>query len=224
MRFYAERPARAARQLLGDLVVLAWVAAVVIVARAAHDLVTGLQAPARALADAGDGVRGAFDGAARTAAGVPLVGGDLARALGTGTDAGNALGTAGRDQVAAIGTAALGVAIAVVVFAAVPVVLVWLSVRVRYARAAASAAAARAEGDDLLALRALARQPTRRLLRVSPAPATAWRTEDRDALRALAALELRSLGLRPSARRGAERNPAAVRPRSTAVDQGPGAG
>jgi hypothetical protein len=197
MRFYAERPVRAARQLLADLLVIAWTVAVVLVARAAADLVRGLEGPARALVGAGESVRGAFDGAARTAAGVPLVGEDLARALGGGTDAGARLAAAGNDQIAAIETAATGVGIAVVALAAVPVLLVWLVLRVRYARAAGSAVVARGLGPELLAFRALARRPTRHLLRAAPDPAATWRDREPDGLRALAALELRELGLRP---------------------------
>jgi hypothetical protein len=76
------------------------------------------------------------------------------------------------------------------------VLMVWLPLRVRYARLTRSAVTARAVDTDLLALRAITRRPVRRLLRISPDPAAAWRRDDRDVVRALAALELRSLGLR----------------------------
>ncbi len=56
--------------------------------------------------------------------------------------------------------------------------------------------AARARDLDLLALRALAHQPTRQLLRVTGDPAAAWRRDDTAVVRELAALELRALGLR----------------------------
>jgi hypothetical protein len=81
-----------------------------------------------------------------------------------------------------------------------PVLLVWLPVRVRYARAARSAIAVRSVDSDLLALRAMTRLPVRRLLAVSPDPAAAWRRDDRSVVHGLAALELRSLGLRTPAR------------------------
>ncbi len=196
MRFYAERPARAARQLLGDLAVVAWAVGVVLVARFAFGLVSGLGGPARSLTDAGERVRGAFAGAAGVAAGVPFIGPELAKALGAGTDAGANLAQAGQEQAATIAQAALGVEIGIVVLGAVPVVLVWLALRVRYARQASSAITARALGPDLLALRALTRRPTRQLLRSCPDPAAAWRAADPGALRELAALELRTLGLR----------------------------
>jgi hypothetical protein len=200
MRFYAERPLRAARQLLVDLLVLAWVALVVVVAGAARDLVGRLQDPATALSSAGATVRDAFGGAARAAAEIPLVGKDLAQAFDMGTGAGSALAQAGQEQSGVVATMATGTGIAVIAVAAVPVVFVWLVVRVRYARAAASARTARARDVGLLALRALARQPTRRLLAVSNDPAAAWRRDDTAVVRDLANLELRTLGLRSTRR------------------------
>lgn len=196
MRLYAERPVRVARQLLADLLVIAWVVGVVLLAQAAYALVEGLAGPAQGLADAGDRVSGTFDGAARASAGVPFVGAELARALGAGTDAGSAMAAAGRDQIAAIHQVAQGAAIGIVLLMALPVVIVWLVVRLRYAREATATVAVRAAGPDLLALRALTRHPAQRLLTVCPDPARAWRDEDPVALHALAALELRALGLR----------------------------
>jgi hypothetical protein len=200
MRPYAERPVRAASQFLADVLVVLWVVLVVNVALAAKALVNGLQGPAMTLADAGDAVRGAFTDAADIARGVPFVGEDLARALGTGTGAGESLATAGREQVAAVATAATGTAVGIVVLGAVPVVLLWLTLRIRWMIAARSARAARAVDTDLLALRALTRAPVRKLLAVSPDPAAAWRRDDRHVTHELAALELAALGLRPVSR------------------------
>lgn len=196
MRLYAERFVRAAWQLLADLLVVVWVVLVVQVALAAKELIDGLQGPGRALAEAGDAIRGAFDDAAGTAGGMPFVGDDLARALGSGTGAGESLAAAGREQVAAVTAVATGTAVGIVVVGALPVVLLWLTLRVRWVRAARSARAIRDLDTDLLALRALTRLPVRRLLAVSPDPAAAWRRDDRDTVRRLAALELADLGLR----------------------------
>lgn len=193
---YAERPVRAAVQLLADLLVIAWVVVVVRVALAARDLIDTLQGPGRTLTDAGGTIRGVFEDAARTASGIPFVGEDLSRALGGGSAAGDSLATAGRDQVEAVATAAVGAAWGIVLLGAVPVVLVWLVLRLRWVLAARSARAARAAGADLLALRAITRLPVRTLLAVSPDPATAWRHGDRAVVFRLAALELRALGLR----------------------------
>src|ERR687898_986791 len=87
MRIYAERPARAALQVLVDLTVLVWVFAVTELARATQAAVLALQAPAARLTGAGEAIRTTFDDAASTASGVPFVGDDLAGALGNGTGA-----------------------------------------------------------------------------------------------------------------------------------------
>jgi hypothetical protein len=106
------------------------------------------------------------------------------------------LAQAGRDTIDTIAVVALGAAIGIGLLSSIPVLLVWLPLRVRYARMARSAAAVRAVDTDLLALRAMTRRPVHRLLRVSPDPAAAWRRGDAEAIHGLAALELRSLGLR----------------------------
>jgi hypothetical protein len=196
MRIYAERPGRAGLQLLADLLAVGWIALCVWVARAAEEFLLRLQGPARTLTGAGESIRGAFDDAARTASGVPFVGDDLARALGTGTGAGDSLANAGREQMEAIASVAFGTAVAIVVLGALPVLLTWLPLRLRYAQQARSAVTARTVDTDLLALRAITRLPVRRLLKIAPDPAAAWRRDDRPVVRALAALELRSLGLR----------------------------
>jgi hypothetical protein len=77
-----------------------------------------------------------------------------------------------------------------------PMPAIWLPLRLRYARSARSAVIAREVDTDLLAPRAIARRAVPRLLQVSPDPAAAWRRDDRDVVRELAALELHSLGLR----------------------------
>jgi hypothetical protein len=196
MRFYAERPGRAALQLLADLLAAGWIWLTVVVARTVHEFVLGMQGPARTLAGAGESIRGAFDNAARTASTVPFVGDDLARALGTGTGAGESLVNAGREQMEAIARVAFGTTVATVLLGAMPLLLMWLPLRLRYARLARSAVTARAVDSDLLALRAITRRPVRQLLRVAPDPAASWRRDERAVVHDLAALELRSLGLR----------------------------
>jgi hypothetical protein len=72
-----------------------------------------------------------------------------------------------------------------------------LRLRLRWIRRASCrvSAAERERGRDLLALRALARQPLRRLRAIHPDPVSAWRAGDTSTLDALAGLELRTLGL-----------------------------
>lgn len=196
MRFYAETPLRVTLQILADVLVVVWVYLCVTGALAAREILLSLQNPALALAGAGEGIRDAFAGAAGTASGIPFVGDDLASALGRGTSAGTSLASAGTQGVETVGLVATSTAVGLVAVFAVPVVFVWLAVRLHYARLATSAVAIRDADTDLLALRALARARVPRLLEVSPDPATAWRRDDRDVVHALAALELRRLGLR----------------------------
>jgi len=196
MRIYAERPGRALLQLLADAGVLVWVYVVVQVAQAARDIVLQLQVPAQRLTGAGDAIRGAFDNAADTASGVPFVGDDLARALGTGSAAGDSLSSSGRELAATAATAGAAVGATILLLGVLPVVVVWLTLRVRWVRAAASARTARGADPDLLALQALTRRPTRRLLAVTPEPGAAWRSGDPAVIGALAAVELEALGLR----------------------------
>jgi len=199
MRIYAERPGRALMQLVADVAVIAWVVFVVQFAQLARDLILQLQTPARRLTGAGDAIRGAFDNAATTASGVPFVGDDLARALGSGGTAGDSLASSGREIAATTASVAMAVAAAVVLLGVVPVVAVWLTLRVRWMCAAASARTARSADPDLLALQALTRRSTRQLLRVTPEPGAAWRHGDPAAVAGLAALELDALGLRSRA-------------------------
>jgi hypothetical protein len=53
-------------------------------------------------------------------------------------------------------------------------------------------------GQDLLALRALAGRPLNELAKLGPDIAQSWRNGDAEAVRVLAALELKDLGLRPA--------------------------
>ena len=197
MRIYAERPGRALLQLLADAGVIVWVVFVVQLAQTARDVVLQLQGPAGKLTRAGDAIRDAFDNAAATASGVPFVGDDLARALGTGSAAGDSLASSGRDIAATAASAGTAVAAAILLLGVLPVVAVWLALRVRWVWIAASARTARVADPDLLALRALTRRPTRQLLEVTPDPGAAWRRGDPAAVSALAAVELEALGLRP---------------------------
>ncbi len=196
MRIYAERTGRAARQVLADVLMVGWVVLVVEIARTAWALVARLQGLGQSMRGAGEAIRGAFEDAAQSAATVPLAGDGLARAFGTGASAGESLASSGQAFSDIISTLAFGTAAVLVLIGALPLVLVWLTLRVRWMVAARSALAARAVDTDLLALRALTRQPVQRLLRVCPDPAAAWRRDDRAALHQLAALELHKLGLR----------------------------
>jgi hypothetical protein len=196
MKLYAERPGRVARQLLADLLGLAWLAGFGWAAAGARQLMLRLQVPANSLTNAGTSIGDAFAGAARTAAKVPFVGAQLAAALDTGRAAGQSLAGVGEQQLTTIAELATGTAVLVALVGALPALVLWLPLRIRYARLAGAAVACRERNADLLALRALTAVSVRRLRAVTEDPASGWRRNDPDVVRRLAALELRRLGLR----------------------------
>jgi hypothetical protein len=73
----------------------------------------------------------------------------------------------------------------------------WLFLRIRFFRRkwTVITLAKTPAGVQLLALRALANRPLRKLTEISHDPVGAWRREDPVAVRGLAALELRSAGV-----------------------------
>ncbi|MFF3856828.1 hypothetical protein [Micromonospora sp. NPDC002575] len=198
MKIYADRFPTAARQLLTDLLVLAWVYAAIRFAFWVHDLVEKLAVPGQKLEGAGGGLADNLAEAGGKVGRVPLVGDDLTAPFTKAADAARAVAEAGRDQQELVGQLALALSIAVLVFPLGLVLFGWLPLRLRWMRRAASAKALAAApaGRDLLALRALAGQPLGKLARIAPDVAEAWRRGDDATVDALAALELRRLGLR----------------------------
>lgn len=192
--WYAETTGRRAAQVLADASVLAWVVLWWWLSRVIHDLVTALGAPGRGLAGASDRLASGFRDVADAVDGAPLVGGVLGSPFAELADAAETIGGVGTAQDAAAAVLADWLSAIVLLAPVVAVGLVWLVVRARGARRAGSARRLRARGDhDLLALRALVTRPTRQLLAVTDAPVADWRAGRTEAL---AALELRRLGLR----------------------------
>lgn len=197
MRVYAEKPARLALQLLADLAVVAWVAGWCAFAAQVQEFVLRWKSSGQDVVHAGNELRSTFAGAARTAGAIPFAGDDLSGVLGRGTAAGEVLTRVGDIEMQAVGHISTAVGVLIVVLALIPVLVWWLPRRVRYARAASTAVAMRTDAGDLLALRALATQPYRRLKRISPDAAAAWRQGDAEIIDRLADAQLDGLGLRP---------------------------
>jgi hypothetical protein len=198
VRIYSDRAGTSLRQFVTDAVVVAWLAFWVWASIWVYEKVSNLAVPGQKIESAGTGMAGGLTDASNQVGSVPAIGDSLSAPFDSAASAANALAEAGRDQQAAVHNLALTLVALVLV---VPVGLVlfgYLPLRLRWMRRAAIAVALRerATGRDLLALRALTRQPLRRLLAIHPDPATAWRDHDTRALDSLAALELRTLGLR----------------------------
>lgn len=198
VKIYADRFPTALRQLLTDLLVVVWVYASIRFALWLYDLVEKLAVPGRKLEGAGAGLADNLAEAGGKVGRVPLVGDELTAPFTKAADAARAVADAGRDQQELVGQLALALSIAVLVFPLGLVLFGWLPLRVRWMRRAGSARALAAApaGRDLLALRALAGQPLAKLTRIAPDVAEAWRRGDDATVDALAALELRGLGLK----------------------------
>jgi hypothetical protein len=172
-----------------------------------HGAVLVLAEPGRAVADLGGSVAGSMTSAADVADGVPGVGDELAAPFEALADASGSVSGAGVAAQDAVGTLATVLAVVLVVLPVGWLALRWLPRRLDYAREA-SAAARLVSGTpdlELLAARALATAPLPRLAALPAGTGAAWRAGDPAAVRALAALELRRLGLRaPEVRDSAE--------------------
>ncbi|WP_433079768.1 hypothetical protein ACQP1P_41095 [Dactylosporangium sp. CA-052675] len=198
MKLYADRAPVAFRQFLTDALVVVWVYAWIRLGMSLFDLIQKLAVPGQKLEGAGNGLASNLNSAGDKIDKVPGVGDSIATPFRNAANAATSLANAGKDQQEIVNDLAWILSVVVVVVPVLLVVGVWLPLRVRWARRAASAARLRTvtAGRDLLALRALATQPLKRLIKVDPEVAARWRRGDPETVEALAQLELRSLGLR----------------------------
>lgn len=199
--WYSRRPRRAAVQALFDLVVIAWCVTWAFVGRAVRDLVTSLAAPVRSLADAGSSYDSSVRAAGEDLTRVPVVGEQLRGAFGTLAGPGAQAAEAGTRMAGTIERVGVVVGLAVTVSAALALVVPWLALRLAFVRRMAQVRELARQGQvELLALRALTHQSLERLRTAGDDPAAAWRRGDPGATRALAALELRDVGVSALAR------------------------
>jgi hypothetical protein len=198
MQLYAQHPVLRARQLAGDLGMLAWVVLWVLVARTVHGAVLVLAEPGRAVEALGNSVAGNMDSAAGVAEDVPVVGDDLAAPFDALADASGSVSGAGQAAQDAVGTLATVLAVVLVALPVAWLLLRWLPRRLDYARDAGAARRLLTGTPDLhlLAARALATAPLPRLAALPTGTGAAWQAGDPAAVRALAAVELSRLGLR----------------------------
>jgi len=198
VKIYADRFPTAVRQFLTDLLVVVWVYAAIRFALWLHDVVEKLAVPGQKLEGAGGGLADNLADAGGKVGRVPIVGDELTAPFTRAADAARSVAEAGRDQQELVGQLALGLTVAVLVFPLGLVLFGWLPLRLRWMRraGAAKALAGVPAGPGLLARRALAGQPLANQTRIAPDVAEAWRRGDDATVDALAALELRELGLR----------------------------
>lgn len=197
MRLYADTTGRLGRQLFSDVFVLAWLIFWTWLATKLYHLVVSLGAPGEKLASAGDGIANGLRDAGSQAHRVPVAGDALSEPFSRAAQSARGIADAGREQVTVVHEMAWVLALLLLAVPVAVVVFGWLPWRLRWVRRASSAVTLRRDtpGKDLLALRALATQPFRRLSTVDSDPVGAWRRGDPDVVDRLAELELRHLGL-----------------------------
>ena len=198
VRIYADVARARARQMMTDLLVAAWTAAWIWAAVKLYGLVSKLAVPGQKLASAGDGLSAGLSDAGGKVDNVPGIGGALATPLNKAADGARSLADAGRQQQEIVHQLSWVLVVVLLLVPMALVLLVWLPLRIRWMRRAATAAGLRDRiaGRDLLALRALMNQPLRRLVRLDPDVSSKWRAGDPEIVNQLAALELRTIGLR----------------------------
>jgi hypothetical protein len=199
MKLYADLPGRRELQLLGDLGLAVWIVVWIYLAAKTHDAVMALAAPGHKLDEAGTSMASRLRDAGSTVGGIPYVGDDASRPFDGAGSSADQMAAAGRSQVAAVETMAFWIGLTV---ALVPILLAlafYLPPRIRFVRnATAGQRFLDSAADlDLFALRAMAHQPLHVLAGVSDDPAAAWRRQDPEVVRRLAALELKAAGLAP---------------------------
>jgi len=193
------RPPRRTRQILIDLATLAWLVVWIWLADKLYNLVEKLAVPGQKMASAGDGLAGNLSDAGGKVDNIPGVGGALASPFNKAANSAKSLADAGREQQSIVHDMAWVLALLLLLVPVAVVLFVWLPSRLRWILRASAASKLRAGqgGADLLALRALANQPLRKLTKVDVDPVAAWRRGDQTTVDELARLELKGLGLRP---------------------------
>ncbi len=194
---YATTPSRIMAQLVSDVVVVVWTTVWVLVGMAVHSAVSTIAAVGRQVETGANGVADNLDSAGERTDDFPLIGDALSKPLRAASEAALDIAGAGHslDTTASwlAWVLALAVAAPPILFVAMP----WLYLRLRFFRRkwTALTLARTPAGEQLLALRALANRPLAKLVAVHADPVGAWRMHDADAIRGLAALELRSSGV-----------------------------
>lgn len=195
---YAGTPGRLLAQLVSDAIAVVWTVIWVSVGLAVHHAVAVISEVGRQVHDGADGLAHGLSSAGHSAGNIPLLGGSLSSPLNAAGHAASDVAGAGAslDSTAAWLAWVLGLAVALPPILAVA--MPWLFLRLRFFRRKWTTVtlASTAAGEQLLALRALANRPMARLTEISEDPVAAWQTRDALAVRKLAALELRSAGIR----------------------------
>jgi hypothetical protein len=198
MKFYSDFAAQRSRQITVDVLAIAFMAAWIWLGVFVHSLVIGLTDFGREMERAGAGFRETMTDVGENLGGVPLIGRGIRGPFDNASDAGATLEAAGASQQVAVQNLALGLGLGIAVLPVLAILVLWLVPRLRFARRAATVRrlVSAGAGIDLLALRALTSQRLTTLGAIDADPMAAWRRGDETVMRTLAALELKSSGVR----------------------------
>ena len=199
MKLYADTGSRFARQVLADVLVVAWVLVWVWIGNVVHDGTLELAGPGLQLDESATSLAESMTEAGDVLGGVPVVGGAASAPFDKASGASESLAEAGRAEVRAVERLAFWLGLSIALIPILVVLAFYAPGRLRFVReAGAGQRFVDADADlELFALRAMVNQPMHVLGRVSEDPVGAWQRGDRDVVRALASVELRSVGLRP---------------------------
>lgn len=194
---YATTPARLTAQLVSDVLIVAWITVWVLVGVAVHHAIATFAKVGTQVQSGANGISENLNSAGDSADRLPLVGDTLAKPLRAASEAALDLAGAGDSLHSTATWLAVLLAVAVAAPPILAVGMPWLFLRIRFFRRkwTVIALAQTPAGEQLLALRALANRPLRKLTEVSHDPVGAWRYGDPATVRGLAALELRSAGV-----------------------------
>lgn len=198
MKLYSDVGTQRFGQVVGDLMLVAWIWLCVELGQVVFKVTNALGAPGRKAAEAGDGLAGDLRRLSEPIGKVPAVGDQLRSPIDGAAGAAGRMAQAGRDQAHAVEQLAYVLAGVTIGLPILFAVLIWLPRRIRFSRRASAAQRFidSAADLDLFALRAMANQPMHKLAKISDDPVTAWREGDTAVIAQLADLELRTTGLR----------------------------
>jgi hypothetical protein len=198
MKLYSDFAAQRSRQIVVDLLAVAFIAAWIWLGALVYSLVIGLTDFGVQMEKAGAGFRDTMTDVGDNLGGVPLIGSGIRGPFDSASSAGATLEAAGASQQVAVQNLATGLGLGIAVLPVLAILVVWLVPRIRFARRASHAKGlvSAGVGLDLLALRALSNQRLPVLASIDADPAGAWRRGDASVMRSLAALELKSSGVR----------------------------
>jgi len=198
MKWYSDYAAHRSRQVFADVISVALIGAWAWLGWTIYTLVMNLADFGVQMEESGKGFRDTMTDISGKLAEVWLIGDGIKAPFDAASDAGKTLQEAGVAQQEAVEQLATGLGFGIPVLPIVMILVFWLVPRFRFALRAGTASKLVRQGAsvDLLALRALATQKVTDLAAISPDTAGAWRRSEPEVLRALAALELRSSGVR----------------------------